>query len=63
MADENGANYCAIRKVLGLDFVTLKVASCQTHDKNDVNRASLKINDSYRDLFKTFVMKCVPLLL
>ena len=52
MVDENGANYCAIRKVFGLDFVTSKVVSCQMHYKNDVNRASLRISDSYRDLFK-----------
>ena len=52
MVDENGANYCAIRKVFGLDFVTLKVDTCQMHYKNDVNWASLKISESYRDLFK-----------
>ena len=38
MIDENGANYCAIRKVIGLDFVTSKMVSCQMHYKNDVNR-------------------------
>ena len=63
MIDENGANYCAIRKVFGLDFVTSKVVSCQMYYKNDVNRVSLRISDSYRDLFKTFVTKCVLLLL
>ena len=52
MIDENSANYCAIRKVFGLDFVILTVVSCQMHYKNDVNRASLRISDSYRDLFK-----------
>ena len=52
MADENGANYCAIRKVFGLQFTGAKVVSCQMHYKNDVNRVSLKISDSYRDVFK-----------
>ena len=31
MVDENGANYCAIRKVFGLEFATSKVVSCQMH--------------------------------
>ena len=52
MVDENGANYCAIRKVFGLEFATSKVVSCQMHYKNDVNRVSLKIGDSYKDVFK-----------
>ena len=30
MVDENGANYCTIRKVFGLEFATSKVVSCQT---------------------------------
>ena len=63
MVDENGTNYCIIRKVFGLEFATCKVVSCQMHYKNDVNRASLKIGDSYKDVFKTFFMKCVPSLL
>ena len=33
MADENGANYCAVRKVFGLEFATSKVVSCQMHYK------------------------------
>ena len=52
MVDENAANYCTIRKVFGLEFATSKVDSCQMHYKNDVNRASLKIGDSYKDVFK-----------
>ena len=52
MVNENGANYCAIQKVFGLDFVTSKVVSCQMHYKNDVNRVSFKISDSYRELSK-----------
>ena len=52
MVDENGANYCAIRKVFGLEFATTKVVSCQMHYKNDVNRASLKIGDTYKGVFK-----------
>ena len=46
MVDESSAYYCAIRKVLGMNFVALKVVSYQLHYKNDVNRASLRINDS-----------------
>ena len=57
MVDENGANYCAIRKVFGLGFVTSKVVSCQMHYKNDINRASLKISDGYRDVFKNICHK------
>ena len=57
MVDENGANSCAIRKVIGLEFATSKVVSCQMHHKNDVNRASLKIADSYKDVFKNICHK------
>ena len=53
MVDEIGANYCAIQKVFGLDFVTSKVVSCQVHYNNDVNRVSFRISPSYRDLFKS----------
>ena len=35
-----------------MEFATSKVISCQMHYKNDVNRASLKISDSYKDVFK-----------
>ena len=52
MIDENGANYCTIRKVFRLEFATSKVVSCQMHYKNDVNRESLKIGDTYKDVFK-----------
>ena len=31
IVNENCANYCAIQKVFGLDFVTSKVVSCQMH--------------------------------
>ena len=57
MVDENDANYCTIRKVFGLEFATFKVVSCQMHYKNDVNRASLKISDSYKDVFKNICHK------
>ena len=57
MVDENGANYCAIKKVFGLDFVTSKVVSCQMHYKNDANRASFRIGDSYRVIFKNICHK------
>ena len=52
MVDENGANYCTIRKVFGLEFATSKVVSCQINYKNDMNRASFKIGDTYKDVFK-----------
>ena len=57
MVDENGANYCAIRKIFGLEFATSKVVSCQMHYKNDVNRPSLKIGDTYKDMFKNICHK------
>ena len=64
MVDENGANYCAIRKVFGLEFATSKEVSCQMHYKNDVNRASLKIGNSYKDVFKNICYEmCSSLLL
>ena len=47
MVDENGANYCAIQKVFGIDFVTSKVVSCQMH------YMSFRMGPSYRDLFKS----------
>ena len=53
MVNENGANYSAVQKDIGLDFVTTKVVSCQMHYKHDVNRVSFRINESYRDLFKS----------
>ena len=61
MVDENGANSYAIRKVFGLEFAATKVVSCQMHYKNDVNRVFLKINNSYRDVFKNICqeMCCV----
>ena len=31
MVDENGANYCTIRKAFGLEFAMSKVVSCQMH--------------------------------
>ena len=31
MVTENVANFCAIQKVFGLDFVTSKLLSCQMH--------------------------------
>ena len=61
MVDENGANYCAIRKVFGLEFATSKVVSCQMHYKNDVNRASLKIGDTYKDVFKNICHEMCPI--
>ena len=53
MVNENSANYCAIQKVFGLEFFTSKVVSCLMNYKNDVNRVTLKIGPSYRDLFKS----------
>ena len=53
MVDEKSANYCAIQKIFGLDFVTSKVVSCQMHYKNDVKRASFRISESDRDLFQS----------
>ena len=57
MVDENGANYCTIRKVFELEFATSKVVSCQMHNKNDINMASLKIGDTYKDVFKNICHK------
>ena len=57
MVNETGANYCSIQRVFGLGFVTPKVVSCQMHYKNDVNRESFRISDSYRDLFKNICHK------
>ena len=53
MVGENSANYCMIRQVFGVNFVTSKVLSCHMHYTNDVSRVSLRIGLSYRDLFKS----------
>ena len=52
MVMENGATYCAIKQVFGLDFLTSKMVSCQMHYKNNVYRASFRIGVSFRDEFK-----------
>ena len=39
VVDKNGANYCAIKEVFGVYFMTSKVVSCQMHFKNDANQA------------------------
>ena len=52
MAYENSANYCAIQKVFGVNFVTSKVVSFQMLYKKDVNRVS-RIGPRNRDLFKS----------
>ena len=38
MVGENGTNYCAIRQVFGVNFMTTIVVSCQMHYTNDINR-------------------------
>ena len=52
MVDEKDANYCAVKQVFGLHFMTSKVVSCQMHYKNDVNKASFRIGVCFRDEFK-----------
>ena len=41
-----------MKMVFGLEIATSTVVSCQKHYKNNVNRSSLKIGYSYKDLFK-----------
>ena len=53
MVNENGTNYCMIKQLFGVNFMTSKVVSCQMHYKNDVSRVSFRIGPSYRDLFKS----------
>ena len=53
MVDENGANYCTIRQVVGLHFATSKVVSCQMHYKNDINKVFFRIGVSYKDNFES----------
>ena len=53
MVDENGANYCVIQKVFGINFVTSKMVSYQMHCMNDINRVSFRIGPNYRDLSKS----------
>ena len=52
MVDKNGVNYCTIRQVFGLNFMTSKMVSCQMHYKNDINKASFRIEVYFRDIFK-----------
>ena len=35
--NENGTNYCVIKQVFGVNFMTSNVVSCQMHYKNDAN--------------------------
>ena len=53
MVNENGANYCAINQVSGVNFIISKVVRCQMHYKNEINRVSFRSGPSYRDLFKS----------
>ena len=52
MVDENGTNYCTIKEVSGIDFMTFKVVICQMHYKKTVSKASLRIRVGFRDEFK-----------
>ena len=61
MVNENGANYCAMQKVFGLDFVTSKVVSCQMHYKSNVYMVSSGLVQVTEIFSKVFVMKCFPL--
>ena len=61
MVDANGANYCTIRNIFGLEFATSKVVSCQMHYKNYKNH--WRLVTVTKMCSKTFVMKCVPSLL
>ena len=55
MAHENDANYCVIRKVFGMEFAASKVVSCQKYYTR-----SVIVTETF---LKSFVMKCVLLLL
>ena len=52
MVDENGANYYAIKELIGVNFMNSKVDSCQMHYKNDINKALLRLGAAFRDEFK-----------
>ena len=58
MVSKNSTNYCMIKQVFGVNFMTSKVVTCQVHYKNDVNRVSFRIGLSYRDISKAFAMGC-----
>ena len=57
MVDENGANYCAIKQMFGLNFVTSKMVSCQMHYRHDVNMAAFRIRASFSDEFQSICDK------
>ena len=59
MVNENAANYCAIQKVFGLDFVTSKVVRCTIRMISIGCPSGLvKVTEIFS---KAFVMKCVSL--
>ena len=41
---QNGANYCAINEMFGFELVASKVANCQMHFRNDVNKALARLD-------------------
>ena len=51
MVDENGANFCGVRKEFGLSYTLEKVVSCQMHFKADILKHMSKIGPSYREEF------------
>ena len=60
MVDENGANFCGVKEVFGLDYCLEKVTSCQLHFKKDILKHLHKVGESYRDQFwKDAIELCV----
>ena len=55
MVEKNGANYCTIKEVVY--FLTSKVVSCQMHCQTNVNKASLRLEVSFRDDLKNICDK------
>ena len=52
IGNKNGVNYCAIKEVFCLDYLSSNLVYCQMHYKNDVNKALLRLGVSLRDKFK-----------
>ena len=52
MVNENGADFCGIKDMFGLNVMRLKVASCQMKFQNDVHETLVKLGGRFKEEFK-----------
>ena len=51
MVDSSGANYCAVKLIFGLEYMTEKLISCQWHFMHNMEQLALKLDENIRDEF------------